>query len=154
VLSALFRYALISPPLFGARSELTFFPSLQSFTVLFGASSVGKTALCRQVLSSDQFHCIHFDLRLAGFADLSSLYFSLAQQMEGYFSTLPELMGEEWGWGVFTQESYAFKHFRLDVEKRLKDGGEVKTADIARLMELFQVSSPHETVFKVDDVVR
>ncbi|ORY88261.1 hypothetical protein BCR35DRAFT_276955 [Leucosporidium creatinivorum] len=112
--------------------------AVPSFTVLFGASSVGKTALCRQVLSSEQFHCIHFDLRLAGFADLSSLYFSLAQQMEGYFATLPELMGEEWGWGAFTLESYAFKHFRLDVEKRIKDGGTVKTADIARLMELFQ----------------
>lgn len=63
--------------------------------------------------------------------------------MEGYFATLPELMGEEWGWGVFTLESYAFKHFRLDVEKRIQDGGTVKTADIARLMELFQVNGSH-----------
>lgn len=139
MLSALCRY--VCPSSLGARFELTtrIHLHLQSFTVLFGASSVGKTALCRQVLSSDQFHCIHFDLRLAGFADLSSLYFSLAQQMEGYFATLPELMGEEWGWGVFTLESYAFKHFRLAVEKRIQEGGSVKTADIARLLELFQV---------------
>ncbi|SCZ97069.1 BZ3500_MvSof-1268-A1-R1_Chr4-2g06970 [Microbotryum saponariae] len=109
-----------------------------SFTVLFGASSVGKTALLRQVLSQEQYHCIHFDLRIAGFADLQSLYFSLAQQMEGYFGALPEMMGEEWGWRVFEKESWAFKHDRLAIEDRVSKGGVVKTSDIAHLMELFQ----------------
>lgn len=33
------------------------------FTVMFGASSVGKTALLRQVLSSPAYHVLHFDLR-------------------------------------------------------------------------------------------
>ncbi|SCV69551.1 BQ2448_2571 [Microbotryum intermedium] len=112
--------------------------SVPSFTVLFGASSVGKTALLRQVLSQEQYHCIHFDLRIAGFADLQSLYFSLAQQMEGYFGALPEMMGEEWGWGVFEKESWAFKHDRLAIEDRVSKGGVVKTSDIAHLMELFQ----------------
>ncbi|KDE03351.1 hypothetical protein MVLG_06158 [Microbotryum lychnidis-dioicae p1A1 Lamole] len=112
--------------------------SVPSFTVLFGASSVGKTALLRQVLSQEQYHCIHFDLRIAGFADLQSLYFSLAQQMEGYFGALPEMMCAEWGWGVFEKESWAFKHDRLAIEDRVSKGGVVKTSDIAHLMELFQ----------------
>lgn len=61
--------------------------------------------------------------------------------MEGYFASLPEMIqGEEkFGWESFVKESYAFKHARLDVERRVADGGTVKTADIARLMELFQV---------------
>ena len=33
------------------------------FTVLFGASSVGKTALLRHTLSSPAYHVLHFDLR-------------------------------------------------------------------------------------------
>ena len=45
-----------------------------SFTVLFGASSVGKTALLREVLSRKQYRVIAFDLRIAGFADLTSLH--------------------------------------------------------------------------------
>jgi hypothetical protein len=32
--------------------------SVPTFTVLFGASSVGKTALLRQVLSSDKYQCV------------------------------------------------------------------------------------------------
>lgn len=113
--------------------------AVPALTILMGSSSTGKTALCRQVLSQDRFHCIHFDLRLAGFADLPSLYFSLAQQMESYFACLPEMMGVEWGWDAFEKESWAFKHDRLAIEKRLQDGaGEIRTADIAHLLELFQ----------------
>lgn len=107
-------------------------------TVLFGASSVGKTALCRQVLSDPKYHCIHFDLRLSGFADLQSLYFSLAGQMESYFASMPDMLGKEWGWDAFEKESYAFKHDKMDVEKRVANGDFVKTADIARLLEFFQ----------------
>ena len=74
-----------------------------AFTVLFGASSVGKTALLRQLLSSDRYHVLHFDLRIAGFADLESLYMSLSQQMEQYFGALSEMEGykefEKEGWG-------------------------------------------------------
>ncbi|GAA5939236.1 uncharacterized protein JCM15063_004463 [Sporobolomyces koalae] len=115
--------------------------SIPSFTVLFGASSVGKTALLRQVLSnSDRYHVLHFDLRIAGFADLPSLYFSLAQQLESYFAVLPEQMGAEWGWDIFEKESWAFKHDRLEVAKRVENGGQVKTSDIARLMEMLQSS--------------
>lgn len=40
-------------------------------------SSPSQTALLRQVLSSNKFHVLHFDLRIAGFADLASLYMSL-----------------------------------------------------------------------------
>ncbi|GAA5831328.1 hypothetical protein JCM5353_008558 [Sporobolomyces roseus] len=113
--------------------------AVPSFTILFGSSSVGKTALLRQVLSnSDKYHVLHFDLRIAGFADLSSLYFSLSTQLESYFAVIPEQMGKEWGWDEFEIESWAFKHDRAEVVKRVENGGEVKTSDIARLMEILQ----------------
>ena len=75
-----------------------------SFTVLFGASSVGKvrtailywnsnielsilqTALLRQVLTQSTYHVLHFDLRIAGFADLASLYMSLRYDRLFYFT--------------------------------------------------------------------
>ncbi|OCH92755.1 hypothetical protein OBBRIDRAFT_811484 [Obba rivulosa] len=122
-----------------------------SFTVLFGASSVGKTALLRQVLTRPAYHVLHFDLRIAGFADLASLYISLSQQMEGYFMGIaqdPDMPG----YGEFEKEAWAFKHDRLNVERRMANSsptgdsmahstlGEIKTSDVARLMELFQSS--------------
>ncbi|KAH9848678.1 hypothetical protein C2E23DRAFT_843130 [Lenzites betulinus] len=119
-----------------------------SFTILFGASSVGKTALLRQVLTRSTYHVLHFDLRIAGFADLASLYMSLSQQMEGFFMCIaqdPDMPGYE----VFEKEAWGFKHDRLNVERRLTaqstDGmsspsSGIKTSDVARLMELFQSS--------------
>ena len=77
------------------------------------------------------------DLRIAGFADLSSLYFSLSTQMEQFFASLKNLLE---GYEQFEKESWAFKHDRLAIEKRVDKGGQVKTADIAHLMELFQSS--------------
>jgi len=106
-----------------------------TFNVLFGASSVGKTALCRQVLTQSQFHVLHYDLRIAGFADLSSLYFAFASQMEQYFVELSKRLE---GYEDFEKESYAFKHDRMAIEKRVEGGGEVKTSDIAHILELFQ----------------
>ncbi|KAF4607996.1 hypothetical protein EYR40_000337 [Pleurotus pulmonarius] len=115
-----------------------------SFTVVFGASSVGKTALLREVLSSPKYHVLHFDLRIAGFADLGSLYQSLSQQMEQYFEEIAKQME---GYEDFEKEAWSFKHDRLNVEKRTMESqngngsnGKVKTSDIARLMELFQSS--------------
>ncbi|GEM10776.1 zinc finger, RING-type protein [Rhodotorula toruloides] len=113
--------------------------AVPAFTVLFGASSVGKTALLRQVLSSDRFHVLHFDLRIAGFADLASLHSSLSAQLESYFEAIPELMGgKKWGWHEFAKEALAFKYEKQEVAKRVENGGEVKTSDIAHLLELFQ----------------
>jgi len=135
-----------------------------TFTVLFGASSVGKTALLREVLSGEQYHVLHFDLRIPGFADLASLYMSLSQQMEQYFEEVATMEGYE----EFRKEAWAFKvrmimflspvlmicrtqHDRLGVERRtLSEDPSVKlpmlptlptirTSDISRLMELFQV---------------
>ncbi|KAK6974961.1 hypothetical protein R3P38DRAFT_567656 [Favolaschia claudopus] len=112
-----------------------------SFTVLFGASSVGKTAILREVLCGEEYHVLHFDLRIAGFADLASLYTSLSQQMEQYFEEIGKIDGYE----EFEKESWGFKHDRLNVERRLaetqpgSDVRNVRTSDIARLMELFQV---------------
>ncbi|KAJ7201032.1 hypothetical protein GGX14DRAFT_465496 [Mycena pura] len=113
-----------------------------SFTVLFGSSSVGKTALLREVLSSGTYHVLHFDLRIAGFADLPSLYTSLSQQMEQYF----EEIGKQPGYEEFEKEAWGFKHDRLNVERRTTDTPQgsdvrnVRTSDVARLMELFQSS--------------
>jgi AAA+ ATPase superfamily predicted ATPase len=53
--------------------------------VLFGATSVGKTALLRQVLAGDEFYVIKFDLRISGFADLRSLYLALCEQFQNLF---------------------------------------------------------------------
>ncbi|KAK0458444.1 uncharacterized protein EV420DRAFT_1542266 [Desarmillaria tabescens] len=114
-----------------------------SFTVLFGASSVGKTALLREVLSRDTFHVLHFDLRMAGFADLPSLYMSLSHQMEQYFEEIADKMN---GYEQFEREAWSFKHDRLNVERRIGEAQEgsgvrkITTSDIARLMELFQSS--------------
>lgn len=95
-----------------------------SFTILFGATSVGKvselrkimsynfltalsqTALLREVLSNDQYHVLHFDLRIPGFADISSLYLSLSQQMEQYFEEVGQKME---GYSEFEKEGWTFK---------------------------------------------
>lgn len=119
-----------------------------SFTVLFGASSVGKTALLREVLTKEQYHVLHFDLRIAGFADLASLYTSLSQQMEQYFEDVAAIEGYE----EFRKEAWSFKHDRIAVERRTIGDDEslrshtlgitttIRTSDISRLMELFQSS--------------
>jgi hypothetical protein len=64
-----------------------------------------QTALLREVLSRDKFHVMHFDLRIAGFADLESLYTSLSMQMEMYFETISALEGYD----EFKKEAWAFK---------------------------------------------
>ncbi|KAH8112427.1 hypothetical protein DFH11DRAFT_1607573 [Phellopilus nigrolimitatus] len=118
-----------------------------AFTVLTGASSVGKTALLREVLSGDAYHVLHFDLRIAGFADLTSLYLSLSRQMEHYFVRMGSVME---GYEEFEREAWAFKHDRLDVERRVeRDGADaVMTSDVARLMELFQSALLHYWEFE------
>ena len=64
---------------------------------------------------------------------------SLAGQMESYYASMPDMFGKEWGWDVFEKESYAFKHDKADVQKRIAEGGApVSTADVARLLEHFQ----------------
>jgi hypothetical protein len=104
---------------------------IPSFTVLFGASrfslpkttlemdaddSVGKTALLRQVLTDPRFHVVHFDLRIAGFADVTSLYMSLAAQFEHFFENLAlELEGYE----EMKKHGLTFKHAWMDWEKRM-----------------------------------
>ncbi|KAJ7577511.1 hypothetical protein C8J56DRAFT_798930 [Mycena floridula] len=109
-----------------------------ALTVLFGAPSVGKTALLREVLCDERYHVLHFDLRIAGFADLGSLYMSLGEQMEQYFDYIAKEMK---GYKEFEKEAWSFKHDRLMVERRLSErSGSVTTSDIARLMELFQSS--------------
>lgn len=64
-----------------------------------------QTALLREVLSRENYHVLHFDLRIAGFADLSSLYMSLSQQMEQYFEEIAKLEGYE----EFEREAWGFK---------------------------------------------
>ncbi|KAF5392750.1 hypothetical protein D9757_000843 [Collybiopsis confluens] len=111
-----------------------------AFTVLFGASS---TALLREVLCSESYHVLHFDLRIAGFADLASLYMSLSRQMEQYFEAISTQME---GYKEFEKEAWSFKHDRLNVERRMTENypdsgiNRIMTSDVARLMELFQSS--------------
>ena len=83
-----------------------------------------QTAILRHVLSNPRYHVLHFDLRIAGFADLAGLHMSLwsvikklsdnsvlmsfrfSQQMEQYFATISETME---GYGEFEAEALAFK---------------------------------------------
>ena len=115
-----------------------------SFTIVCGASSVGKvralslshpssltspyiqndyiqTSLLREVLSREEYHVLHFDLRIAGFADLASLYLSLSQQMEQYFEEISTKME---GFEGFKKEAWCFKvcpcHLKKKKEKHPK----------------------------------
>ncbi|KAJ7130273.1 hypothetical protein C8R44DRAFT_829697 [Mycena epipterygia] len=134
------------PGFFPRRAEVRIIEQVlggdPSFTVLFGASSVGKTALLREVLCAETYHVLHFDLRIAGFADLASLYMSLSQQMEQYFDEI----GKDAGYEEFEREAWGFKHDRINVERKIvetqpgADTHNVRTSDVARLMELFQSS--------------
>ncbi|KAJ7084015.1 hypothetical protein B0H15DRAFT_849757 [Mycena belliarum] len=134
------------PGFFPRRAEMHILEQVlegePSFTVLFGASSVGKTALLREVLCDEMYHVLHFDLRIAGFADLASLYTSLSTQMEQFFEEIGKIKGYE----EFEKEAWGFKHDRLNVERGMAgapDGSavrNVRTSDVARLMELFQSS--------------
>jgi hypothetical protein len=97
------------------------------------------------------------------------MVFHSSQQMEQYFAMISETME---GYGDFEVEALAFKvrichipqttahmltrlllqHERLNIERRLAGtpqedgasapGGSVNTTDVARLMEMFQVSPP------------
>lgn len=59
--------------------------SKPGMSVVFGATSVGKTALLREVLATDEFFVIKFDLRISGFADLRTLYVALCEQVQRFF---------------------------------------------------------------------
>lgn len=56
--------------------------------------------------------------------------------MEGYFTEISEMLE---GYKSFEKAAWSFRYDRMDVERRLENGGIVRTSDIARLMELFQV---------------
>ena len=58
------------------------------------------------MLSRDAYHVLHFDLRIAGFADMSSLYLSLSKQMEQYFEEMSRIMD---GYEEFEKEAWGFK---------------------------------------------
>jgi hypothetical protein len=70
-------------------------------SLLFPASVV-----LREVYSRGKYYVLHFDLRIAGFADLSSLYTSLSQQMEQYFEEISNTMA---GYKEFEKEAWGFK---------------------------------------------
>jgi AAA+ ATPase superfamily predicted ATPase len=62
--------------------------------VVFGATSVGKTALLRQVLAGEDFFVIKFDLRISGFADLRTLYIALCEQFKSLFEEVRSLLSK------------------------------------------------------------
>lgn len=67
--------------------------NIPKLSVIFGATSVGKTALLREVLATDDFYVIKFDLRISGFADLRTLYVALCEQFERFFEEVSTLEG-------------------------------------------------------------
>lgn len=101
-------------------------------TVIFGATSVGKTALLREVLATDDFFVVKFDLRISGFADLRTLYVALCEQLQTFFEDMHD---EE-----MDKQKLVFKHLVLDLlEKEKPEGGyQVTVADLASLMESLQ----------------
>lgn len=62
------------------------------------------------MLCAETYHVLHFDLRIAGFADLASLYMSLSQQMEQYF----EEIGRDAGYEEFEREAWGFKVIEIN----------------------------------------
>lgn len=64
------------------------FSNNPKLTVLFGATSVGKTALLREVLATEDYYVIRFDLRISGFANLRTLYIALCEQFQEFFETV------------------------------------------------------------------
>ncbi|TLD26276.1 hypothetical protein E2P81_ATG08088 [Venturia nashicola] len=100
--------------------------------VIFGATSVGKTALLRQVLAGDDFYVIKFDLRISGFADLRTLYLALCEQFKNLFE---EMHDEE-----MDKLGITFKHLTLELNEREEKNPEFKVtvADLADLMETLQ----------------
>lgn len=101
-------------------------------TVLFGATSVGKTALLREVLAGEDYYVVAFDLRISGFADLRTLYFALCEQFQQFF----EKMGDD----ELNKQALVFKHLSIELaEKEGQEGGyAVTVADLASLMESLQ----------------
>ena len=71
------------------------------------------------MLSRDRFHVLHFDLRIPGFADVSSFYMSLSQQMERFFEDISTNMP---GFEVFRKEAWAFKVRVLQLKQRVMQG--------------------------------
>ncbi|RDW79358.1 hypothetical protein BP6252_03996 [Coleophoma cylindrospora] len=99
--------------------------------VVFGATSVGKTALLRQVLATDDYYVIKFDLRISGFADLRSLYVAMCDQFNMFFQ---EMHDEE-----MDKNSITFKHMLLELTEKESNGDyKVSVADLADLMETLQ----------------
>lgn len=124
------------PGFHGRKEEQALLRKILSNTpklsVIFGATSVGKTALLREVLATDDFFVIKFDLRISGFADLRTLYLALCEQFQQFFE---EMKDEE-----MDKQRLVFKHLILELgEKEKAEGGyEVSVADIAGLMESLQ----------------
>lgn len=77
------------PGFHGRKKEQALLRKILSNTpklsVIFGATSVGKTALLREVLAGDDFYVVKFDLRISGFADLRTLYIALCEQFQNFF---------------------------------------------------------------------
>jgi len=90
------------PGFHGRATELAMLRKVLSgnpqLNLIFGATSVGKTALMREVLAGDDFYVIQFDLRISGFADLRTLYYSLSEQFQLVFQDVSN------GWDLALQK--------------------------------------------------
>ena len=102
-------------------------------TLVFGGTSVGKTALLRQVLAGDEHFVVNMDLRISGFASTRTLYESLCDQFQRFF----EGMHHE----TTDRHALMFKHMLLaltEKDEKTNYQNEVGAAEIASLMEAFQ----------------
>lgn len=94
---------------------------------------MGKTALLREVLATDDFFTIKFDLRISGFADLRSFYLALCEQFEIFFADIGQHSE------AMDKLRLTFKHLSLEMAEKDKDVEyKVSVADIAALMESLQ----------------
>ncbi|ODV92052.1 hypothetical protein CANCADRAFT_81680 [Tortispora caseinolytica NRRL Y-17796] len=101
--------------------------SQPAFTVLFGGSSTGKTALLRQVLSKpDQFLLVSFDLRLPGFSNIQGMYMSFSMKFEELFNRIinsyadhPNSKVKDAFQSTLKGHINGFKLARRDLEKRI-----------------------------------
>lgn len=124
------------PGFHGRKTEQTLLRKILAndprMTVLFGATSVGKTALLREVLAGDDYYIVAFDLRISGFADLRTLYFALCEQFQQFFENMND--------NEMSKQALVFKHLSLELsEKESQEGGyQVTVADLASLMESLQ----------------
>ncbi|CAB4424634.1 unnamed protein product [Rhizophagus irregularis] len=139
-----------TPGFLGREKEILVINDLLSrdpkFLIVNGSESVGKTALLREILASNQYHVIYIDTRVSGFADVRSFTTEFATHLESFFNQIvsyyPNLK-------VFRDVSIAFKSLRLsgpesfeirqDVQLNADFVASQTRNDLAKLLEKLRI---------------